>query len=58
MGDVCGDRGVLCNRYICALVNLFRLMGVCDVFLTGLICIGILGHFVNNYGHDDNEHQF
>ena len=28
------------------------------VFLTGLICIGNLGHFINKYGYDDYEHHF
>ena len=58
MGDVWGDRGVLCDRYICALVNLFILMGVGGVFLKGLIYIGNLGHFRNKYGYDDHEHHY
>ena len=58
MGYVCGDRGVLCDRDICAMVNLFRLMGEGGVFLMGLICIGILRHFINMYGHDDNAYHF
>ncbi len=58
MGYVCCDWGVLCDWNICALVNLFRLMADGGVFLTGLICVGILCHFANKYSHDDNEYQF
>ena len=58
MGYVCCDWGVLCYWDICAVVKFFLLVVVSGVFLMGLICIGNLGHFRNNYGHDDYEYQF
>ena len=58
MGYVCCDRGVLYNRDICTVVNLFRLMGTCGVFLTELICVWILLHFRNKNGYDNYNYQF